>query len=558
MGVFMRRQTSSKGFAILSAASVISKVLAFVYLPIQAMLVHDSGNGVISAGFKLYLFIYALSNAGLPIIISKFISERDDLGDYRGSQVIFRTAFLMTLVLGLLSSLFTFFASGFLASWCGMPEAKMMFMVIAPTFLFASVGCSLRGYFQGKQDMVPTAISQVVEQIINSFFTALLEIQFFRYAVQANKDTVTYTAAGSAAATVIAAAGSVAFLAFMYFIIYRRQREREYSQQKYEGPGLKSGVVFKQILIFTIPSIISCIATSAADIIDTKSCIPLLLKGGYSVSQAYSLFGIYSTKYQRLLTLPVIFVTPLVTAMMPSLSAAKSRGDYEYFKYGVNEAYRLNFIIVMPIVAGLSFLAKPILTVIFATQNAGSFMIIIGTWMALLATIQALQSGILIALDRPLIAPITLIIGMAAKIVFNYILIPIYSINIYGALIGNAIAWIISIAINQYFIRKIMGSGQMLQKYIFKSGMSAITMGGLCLGFYSILYSIMNLICNSYLVTNDLAMLFTIPFGAVIYFVMMIRTGSINKNDINRLPKGNKILNVCAKMPFLRLALDRV
>ncbi len=389
----MRRQTSSKGFATLSAASVISKVLAFVYLPIQAMLVHDSGNGVISAGFKLYLFIYALSNAGLPIIISKFISERDDLGDYRGSQIIFRTAFLMTLILGLLSSLFTFFASGFLASWCGMPEAKLMFMVIAPTFLFASVGCSLRRYFQGKQDMVPTAISQVVEQIINSFFTALLEILFFRYAVQANKDTVTYTAAGSAAATVIAAAGSVAFLAFMYFIVYRRQREREYSQQKYEGPSLKSGFVFKQILMFTIPAIISCIATSAADIIDTKSCIPLLLKGGYLASQAYSLFGIYSTKYQRLLTLPVIFVTPLVTAMMPSLSAAKSRGDYEYFKYGVNEAYRLNFIIVMPIVAGLSFLAKQILTVIFATQNAGSLMIILGTWMALLATIQALQSG---------------------------------------------------------------------------------------------------------------------------------------------------------------------
>ena len=554
----MRRQTSSKGFATLSAASVISKVLAFVYLPIQAMLVHDSGNGVISAGFKLYLFIYALSNAGLPIIISKFISERDGLGDYRGSRVIFRTAFLMTLVLGVLLSLFTFFASGFLASWCGMPEAKLMFMVIAPTFLFASVGCSLRGYFQGKQDMVPTAISQVVEQIINSVFTALLEILFFRYAVQANKDTVTYTAAGSAAATVMAAAGSASFLAYMYFVVFRRQREREYSQQKYEGPGLKSGVVFKQILIFTIPSIISCIATSAADIIDTKSCIPLLLKGGYSVSQAYALFGIYSTKYQRLLTLPVIFVTPLVTAMMPSLSAAKSRGDYEYFKYGVKEAYRLNFIVVMPIVAGLSFLARPILTVIFAAQNAGSLMIILGTWMALLSTIQALQSGILIALDRPLISPITLIIGMAAKTILNYMLIPIYSINIYGALIGNAIAWIISIAINQYFIRKIMGSGQMLQKYIIKSGMSAITMGGLSLGFYTGLYSIINLICSRYLIVNDLAVLFTIPFGAGIYFMMMVGTGGIHKNDIKRLPKGDKIVNVCTKVPFLRIALDRV
>ena len=552
----MRRQTSSKGFATLSAASVISKVLAFVYLPIQAMLVHDSGNGLISAGFKLYLFIYALSNAGLPVIISKFISERDELGDYRGSQVIFRTAFLITLALGIVSSLFTFFASGFLANWCGMPESKLMFMVISPTFLFASVGCSIRGYFQGKQDMMPTAISQIVEQIINSLFTALLEILFFRYAMQANKDTVTYTAAGSAAATVMAAVGSTAFLAFLYFVVFRKQRDREYFKQKYEGPGIKSGFVLKQMLMFTVPAIISCIATSAADIIDTKSCIPLLLKGGYSASQAYSLFGIYSTKYQRLMTLPVLFVTPLVTAIMPSLSAAKSRGDYEYFNYMVNEGYRLNFMVVMPIIAGLSFLAKPILTVIFTMQNAGSLMIILGTWMALLTTVQALQSGILIALDRPLISPLTLIIGMAAKTILNYILIPFYSINIYGALIGNAIAWIISIVVNQYYINKKIKKGQPLWKYISKPGISAITMGGLCLGFYTILFSLINLISNSYLLINDLSVLFTVPFGSIVYFVIMIKIGSINTNDLKRLPKGNMIVDMCTKIPFLRSALN--
>lgn len=554
----MRRQTSSKGFATLSAASVISKVLAFVYLPIQAMLVHDSGNGVISAGFKLYLFIYALSNAGLPVIISKFISERDDLGDYRGSQIVFRTAFLITLALGVVLSLFTFFASEFLAGWCGMPEAKLMFMVISPTFLFASVGCSLRGYFQGKQNMMPTAVSQIVEQIINSLFTALLEILFFHYAMQANKDTITYTAAGSAVATAMAAVGSTAFLAFLYFFVFRKHRESEYSQQKYEGARIKSGFVLKQMLMFMIPAIISCIATSAADIVDTKSSIPLLLKGGYSASQAYALFGIYSTKYQRLMTLPVLFVTPLVTAMMPSLSAAKSRGDFGNFEHQINEGYRLNFIVVMPIVAGLTFLAKPILTVIFTMQNAGSLMIILGTWMALLTTVQSLQSGILIAIDRPLISPVSLIIGMAVKTVFNYLLIPIYSINIYGALIGNTIAWIISIAINQYYINKIMKKGQSLSKYIFKPGISAIIMGGLCLGFYTIIFYLMNLLSKSYLLTNDLAVLFTIPFGAIIYFVMIIKIGSINTNDLKRLPKGIKIVEVCEKIPFLRSVLNSV
>ena len=145
---------------------------------------------------------------------------------------------------------------------------------------------------------------------------------------------------------------------------------------------------------------------------------------------------------------------------------------------------------------------------------------------------------------------------MAAKTILNYILIPIFSINIYGALIGNAIAWIISIVVNQYYINKKIKKGQPLWKYISKPGISAITMGGLCLGFYTILFSLMNLISNSYLLNNDLAMLFTIPFGAIVYFVMMIKTGSINTNDLKRLPKGNKIVDMCTKVPFLRSALS--
>ena len=98
---------------------------------------------------------------------------------------------------------------------------------------------------------------------------------------------------------------------------------------------------------------------------------------------------------------------------------------------------------------------------------------------------------------------------MAIKTILNYIFIPIYSINIYGALIGNTIAWIISIAINQYYINKVMKKGQVLRKYILKPGISAITMGGLCLGFFTILFLIMNLISKSYLLTNDLVVLFT-------------------------------------------------
>jgi len=181
------------------------------------MLVHDFGNGVISAGFKLYILLYALTNAGLPLIISKFIAEQVDADDYQGALLVFRSAFTISLALGLLSSLLTFFASGLLAAWCGMPEAKLMFVCIAPAFLFSAVSCAMHGYFQGRHTMTPTALAQILEQLVNSGLTVLFEVLLFRFAIQRQLDAVSYTAAGSSLATVVAVASSALFLTGRFY-----------------------------------------------------------------------------------------------------------------------------------------------------------------------------------------------------------------------------------------------------------------------------------------------------------------------------------------------------
>lgn len=552
----MKRQTSSKGFAVLSFASVISKVLAFLYLPIQSMLVHDSGNGVISAGFKLYILLYALTNAGLPLIISKFISAQIELGDYRGAHVIFRSAFSITMVLGLLSTLFTFLASGFLAAWCGMSEAKLMFMCIAPTFLFSSISCVMHGYFQGRHTMTPTALSQILEQLCNSTLTVLLEVLFFHHAVSMGKDAVSFTAAGSAIATVLAVAASATFLTILFLLDRHRQRETEALHQTYSGLPIKSRDVYGQILKFMIPAMITVLASGAIDIIDTRSCIPMLLSGGYTKLQAYSLFGIYSTKYQRLLTLPILFATPLITAMIPSLSVAVSRGDFASVTHKIREAFRLNFIVVLPLAAAICFLSKPIITVIFLSQNSGSLLVSIGIWTALLTTVQTIQTGVLISLNRPKVPPFSLLIGMIAKLACNYVLIPIPAINIYGALIGNVFAFIISISINHYFIKKSLGAKLHTWHSMVKPTTAALLMGVLSLGFYSIAELMFQTLSFHAVIANDMAMLFTIPFGGVLYYMLTVRMGIITQNDIEKIPKSRYILALSKRIPLLRFRKD--
>ena len=142
----------------------------------------------------------------------------------------------------------------------------------------------------------------------------------------------------------------------------------------------------------------------------------MLQVAGFSADQASALFGIYATKYQKLFAIAAItFSTPLVTSMIPSLSAALAQNNRKQFLHKIRESYRLIFLTVMPIIAGFTFLAQPIITLVFARQNAGSTLLVFGMWFAVLNTIQVVQSGILIAMGHPLVSPVTTIIGMMAQ-----------------------------------------------------------------------------------------------------------------------------------------------
>ena len=549
----MKQQSSTKGFAVLSSASIICKVLSLVYLPFQTWVVGDVGNGIISIGYKLYLFIYALTNAGLPLVISKFVSEHLARGDYRSARKTFRSAFAVMMTIGVLSTVLTFSLAGWIASsYSHAPQAAMMLRTIAPTFLFTAVSCSLRGYYQGRHDMTPTAVSQVIEQLLNTVFTVVFIKMFYDYAVRAHADRIAYAASGSAVGTLMGAAGSAVFLGFLYWNVGRQERIGEYRSQTYDGPVIGTAEVYKMLVIYSVPAVINVIASSAIDMIDVNSCTWMMELGGRTVAQATALFGIYSTKYQRLLSLATMFGPPLVTWMIPSLSSALARGDRKYFRYKIRESYKLIFIITLPVVAGLTFLAKPIITVVYIHQNAGADIIIFGTWVALLATVQTIQSGILLAMGHPLVPPFTTLVGIIAKVLCNYLLIRVTWINIYGAIVGNALVWVIAIVLNQMVIGHYAGRRLHIVRYMIVPGVASLLMGAGCFGMFHGLYALAGLVLPRGVAVSDICTLFTVAAGALFYFTLMLKTGGVKADDLGKLPMGSKLSAMLARVPFLR------
>ena len=551
----MKQQSSGKGFAVLSLASIICKVLAFAYLPFQTWIVGYGGNGIISKGYVVYIFVYALTNAGLPVVISKLVSEQVAIGDFRGERKTFRCAFSVMMTLGVVAALLTFlFADWISRNFCTEPQTAMMLKVIAPTFLFTSLSGSLRGYYQGRRDMRPTAVSQIIEQVLNSILTVVFIKLFFDYAMRVNPSAaLSYAAAGSALGTVIGAAGSAAFLVYLYAFINKKQRLSEFKLQSIIGKGLSSRQIYQRIMIFAIPAVISAVAASAIDLIDVKSSTQMLQAAGFDKASAVALFGIYAIQYQKLFALAAItFAAPLVTSMIPSLSAALAQGDWKYFHYKIDESYRLIFLTVLPIIAGLSFLSKPILTLIFGYNNDGSNLITIGIWIAVLSTIQIVQSGILMSLGHPLVSPVTTLIGISAKLICNYTLIRVPGINIYGAILGNALTWLIAIVLNQIFIQKVTQQKLPSLRHLTVPAAASLVMGAICLGIYEFIYLTLGLLFHRGLLVNDISIFITVLTGAYVYFILLIKTGSVHSDDIFKLPMGSRLYTILEKLPFIK------
>ena len=547
----MKKQSTSRNFAILGTANIIVKLLAFIYIPFQTRILGNIGNGIVADGMNVYLFLYSLSNAGLPNAISKLVSEQSAKGNFRAAQKILKCAFLVLLTLGVAVALSIALGANQIAiKLLDDPDASLMLLTISPTLIFTSVSCALRGYFQGRQDMVPVAVSNIIEQLLNSVFTVLFAWILVKYGLR-------YGAAGTTIGTLVGAIGAAAFLCVFFFRIWKRQLKGEIKHTDPNEPQISTSQVYRQILRYSLPAILNTIAVCAASLIDSFNCkTRLVASHAYTQESALALFGVYSYQYQRLFTLAIAFSTALVTTMIPSISEGLALNDNNLVKRRISKSYKAIYLITVPSIFGISFLAKPLITLVFPSAVTGSDLVIFGVWTAILMTIQYVQTAILIGADKPAAPSYNLIIGMAIKVVLNYFLIAIPAINIKGAIIGNAVGWFVAIALNQIAIKKLFPFKIHFVRKLIYPAFASMIMGIGSLLFYQGADWLFKKALSHSVVANDISVLLAAVFGAGIYFAVMVMIRGVTKNDIIQLPMGTKIYRVLIKIPLFKTILD--
>jgi stage V sporulation protein B len=557
------KQSDARGFTILSIASVINKLLGVLYLPILTIILGNVGNGIYNAGYTIYILVFVITNAGIPVAISKLISEQLASSRYDISYKTLKVSGTLLISIGICTSILTVVFAKQLSSLIGAPGSYMTVLALAPTMFFTSVSCTFRGYFQGRSNMVPTSISQVIEQAVNSTFTILFAWIMYRYGRdyasthgmtnvnEINLEAVKFAAAGGTVGTSLGALVSAIYLCRTFLKkkagILKEIKETVQSEQFKYTTKMIVGKIFQ----YSVPITLGSAAIYAASLIDVSFMMRRLVIGGFSITEATARYGIFSTQYLKVLFIPVTIATALATAIIPSISAASAVNNKVLLGKRISGSLKTILMISMPAAVGMTVLAKPIVNILFPTAPDGWDLLMLGSWTLVLISLVSVQTAILQGIGKTYVPTIHLVIGLVLKLVINYNLISIKSINIKGALVGNAVCYIFAVYMNYRSIKKLTGV-RLDVKRLFNRPLSvSIIMGLLVYLCYEGFTFMTGVLTKSLFLQSLISGSLAIAAGGIVYYVLMIVAKGLTADDIKSFPKGSRILAITMKIPMM-------
>jgi len=530
---------------ILAVASLVSRFIGFIYLLPLTATIGDVGNGIYGRAFYIYSFFLILSSAGMPAAISKLVAERVSIGRYDDAHRIFRVALVVAACFGAVCMGILFFGARFITDLLKAPNSYYSLIALSPTVFIVAIMAIYRGYFQGLGTMLPTSISQVVEQIFNAIFSVVLARAFLNLALIA-ADRPIYGAAGGTAGTGVGAIFGL--LTVIIFYLYNRKGiKQSIKDVKVSTPPSTLQTPHSKIAWLIIRTAAPIIAGSAvlsfSNLIDATMATSRLMAGGFSPTEAEALYGQLSGKYSHMITLPISMAAVFATAVIPSISSSKAVKDSAAIESKINTALRLTMLICVPAAAGLTALGSPIIAMLFRQFPEGGMLLHIGAINVVFIALNQILTGPLQATGYMRIPVFAALCGSVVKVIANQFLIPVPQINIIGAVISTSLCYITAASINWHWLKKTTGARIGFIGLMTKPVACSVVMGFLCF----IIHKALQFAGTG----NTISTLIAILTGFTVYVILMVLFKGISKEDIRLLPFGKKISSVLEKRNLL-------
>lgn len=538
--------------SILAIAGIIVRLIGMLYRIPLIEIIGTEGNGYYTSAFSVYSILLIVSSYSLPTAVSKMVAGRIAVGQYKNSQKILKAALIYATVVGALAGTVLWFGADLFAQLLGMPFCRYALKTLAPTvWIMAYLGV-LRGYFQGHGTMVPTAVSQLFEQIVNAVVSIGAASWLVKKGLEADLvygETEYASSFGAAGGTLGTGAGAAIALAFFLLLLflYRPVMRRQLKKDK-TGREDSFGKIAAVLTITILPIVLSSTVYNISSVLDNYLFASGLRALGEE-DQMAALWGVFG-EYHLLFNIPVALANALSSSLIPALANAAAMRDRKAAVQRTRTAIRFSMIIAIPAAVGLSVLAEPICNLLFASHDNELLikLMVAGSAAVVFFSLSTMTNAILQGTNHMSAPLIRSAIALIPHVLFLVIFQRVMGLGIYSVVYSNVLFALVVCILNQLAIRKYLRYRQEYKKtFLVPIACSAI-MGFAAFGAYTAIYSLLPEGMASGRLGIILALCPAILAAVLIYGVLLLRFGGFSDKELKEMPMGTRLLGAARKL----------
>ena len=547
----IKKQTFLQGTAVLAMATVLVKLMGFLFKVPLNNIIGEDGFGYFNTAYDVYNVLLMISTTGLPVAMSRMISQAQTLGNHAQIRRIYRTSLYVFLTIGMVGSLgMLFFCRQLSVMVTTNENSWAAIAALAPCVLLICLVSAYRGFFQGQSNMTPTSVSQIFEavtRLVVGLGLAWLVMKLTGEAAVRAQGIV--LASGETAQDygdiTLAAGGAIlgVTLGSLISVVYLHHKFRQSNQILSLGGGTAKSTrsTMKELLSIAVPITLGSAGLQIINLFDTMIYMRRLTGAlQWTEKMADSAKGVYNF-CQTVFALPCSFIPTITIAVIPAITASLTRKDLAEAKATSESSVRTMALIAMPCAAGLFVMAEPVIRLLCSTytedriQLAATMLVILGLTV-IFNSLVLLLNAIMQAHGDVVTPVVNMLIGGIIKIIVNYILVGQPNLNIVGAPIGTFICYISITALDLIAMKRHISARPAIFKNIIRPGLSSAIMGAATFMVYRVLSNAIS--------SWKLACLLSLAFAVVLYAVLVVFLRCLTYEDCMLLPKGEKIAKI--------------
>lgn len=534
--------TLVKNATFLMVAALISKIIGMLYKSPLTTLIGRESFACFQFAQNAYFILLMIASFSIPQAVSKIMSERIAFKRYRDAQRVFKGALLYAVIAGGIAALVCIFGASILVP-DNMANARLALQMLAPTIFVSGILGVFRGYFQAYRNMLPTSISQILEQIAVATVALLASGFMVHHFANAGEDTLQrWSAAGATMGTGAGVCTAFLFMLFVYRVNHKTIAKKIKNDRVSVNESYRS--IMKIILLIAAPIILSAFIYNVNGYINGVMYTSILGWKGVPnslVKQNYAEYGFFMT----LINIPLTLASTAPTSMMPEVSAQYAIGDLEETKRKIDQATWIAMLISIPASVGLAVLAQPVTRLIFpSTEGVAGQLMVIGVITVILNSTSNISNGVLQAIGKANIPMINAAISLGVDIVFLALVLVFTNMGIYAVVLAMVVYALVMCVLNDRALKKYLGYKNPWRSAYFVPILASIPMGIVAVVVYKLVHVVIG--------SNFISLIPSIALAMVVYFVGYLVVAKPKKEDLSALPGGTRLAQAAQKLKILK------